>query len=538
MTLDSRKPLKLLIVEDDEDSRTLLQVLVSESSLPIDQVKAAESLDVAFQLLDENNFDVVLLDLDLPDSKGLDTLLRVSRKCPGTAIVVVTGEYDEGFGPKAIAMGAQEYLVKGKYDKYILAKSIEYAVERKRTHEMINRKQKNLEAIFDAVSIGMLLIDENMVVRRVNDAVRQMVHRGYLQIINSRVGTALGCVNSTYNEKGCGYSPACGACPLRKAVKTVLDSEQAVHTVQIQPTLNVDNKEITPWLCINAVPAAIDGRRHVVVAIDDVTERKRTEEKLKETMEIKSRFISIVSHELRTPLASLKEAIAVLLDGVAGQINDKQRKFLDMAKRNVDRLARLINDVLDFQKLDSGKMKLNIRDNDIDKVITEVYEVMTPYAKDKDIDFSLEFGDSLPQARFDRDKITQVLINLIGNAIKFTPPHGRVSVSVQHTPQDLSIRVRDTGRGIPKQALSKIFDRFYRVPWPGEQIQGTGLGLPIVKKIVMMHGGRIEVESKIDQGTTFTVFLPLNPKPYPEVSPAEADKILENSLVDNSLADN
>ena len=533
MNLDSRKPLKILIVEDDEDSRTLLQVLVSESSLPIDQVKSAESLDVAFQLLEENNFDVVLLDLDLPDSKGLDTLLRVSKKCPGRAIIVITGEYDEDFGPKAIAMGAHEYLIKGKHDKYMLSKSIEYAVERKRTHEIIDRKQKNLEAIFDAVSIGMLLIDENMIVRRVNDAVRQMVRREYLQIINHPFGSALGCVNSTYNEKGCGYSPACGACPLRKAVKTVLDSEQAVNAVQIQPTLIVSNEKITPWLCINAVPAAIDGRRHVVVAINDITERRRTEEKLKETMEIKSQFISTVSHELRTPLACLKEAVAIVLDGVAGQINDKQRNFLDMAKRNIDRLARLINDVLDFQKLDSGKMKFNIRDNDVTEVIGEVYETMVPYAKEKCVHFSLELKDNLPRARFDSDKIIQILANLVDNAIKFTPEHGHVSVCAQHQGQDLVIRIRDTGMGIPKEALPKIFDRFYRVNRPGKQIQGSGLGLPIVKKIVTMHGGRIEVESKPDQGTTFTVFLPLDSKPIPEVSPVEADEILENSLADN-----
>jgi len=221
-------------------------------------------------------------------------------------------------------------------------------IRRSKLEKILDRKQKNLEATFDAVPVGMLLVDENMIVRRVNDAIRQMVHRKYPEIINQPVGGALGCVNSTYNEKACGYSTACAACSLLKTIKSVLDSEQSAHGVEYQPTLKVGNKEIRPWLCISAEPAMIDGHKHVVIAVTDITNRKNTEEKLKETMEIKSQFISTVSHELRSPLASIKEGVSIILDEVLGEINNKQRNFLNIAKRNADRLARLINDVLDF----------------------------------------------------------------------------------------------------------------------------------------------------------------------------------------------
>ena len=271
----------------------------------------------------------------------------------------------------------------------------------------------------------------------------------------------------------------------------------------------------------------------MVVAIDDTTKREKAEEKVKEAIEIKSQFISTVSHELRTPLANMKEGISIVLDEVAGEINDEQRNFLNIAKRNIDRLAMLINDVLDFQKLEAGEMRLNIQENNIREATGEVRKTMALSAKRKGIDLSLKLADNLPRARFDRDKIIQVLTNLISNAIKFTPEQGQVSVCVQQQGQEWTIAVNDTGMGIPRDELPKIFDRFYRVHRPGKQIQGTGLGLAIVKKIVMMHGGRIEVESQINQGTTFTVFLPLAAKSTP-APPEKTDELPEKDLVNKA----
>jgi len=215
-------------------------------------------------------------------------------------------------------------------------------------------------------------------------------------------------------------------------------------------------------------------------------------------------------------------------------MNNKQRNFLDIAKRNIDRLAILINDVLDFQALDGSKFKLSAQESNINEVVEEVHKTMVSSAEGKGVDFSIKLEDNLPKAKFDSNKIIQVLTNLISNAIKFTPEKGRVTVCVQHQSEDLVIRVSDTGMGIPREALPKIFERFYRVHRPRKQIQGTGLGLAIVKKIVMMHGGRIEVESEVDQGTTFTVFLPSAAKSISEVPSEKMDELLEKTVVDDS----
>jgi len=136
----------------------------------------------------------------------------------------------------------------------------------------------------------------------------------------------------------------------------------------------------------------------------------------------------------------------------------------------------------------------------------------------------------LPRAVYDNDRIAQVLINLMSNGIKFTPQGGRVQVSAQRREEYLILKVSDTGYGIPKEDLAKVFDRFYRVYRPGKEIKGTGLGLTIVSKIIAAHGGRIEVESEVDQGTTFTVTLPLSGPASPAAPADEADRRLETVL--------
>jgi two-component system sensor histidine kinase/response regulator len=403
--------------------------------------------------------------------------------------------------------------------------------ERKRIHEILDRKQKNLELMFDAVPVGMLLVGEDLMVRRVNDAIRQMVRRAYTEIVNQPIGNALGCVNSAQAPGGCGHSPACQTCLLRRTVQSALNTDRPVEKIEMQPTYRVGGVEFRPWLSISAVRVMIDGHRHVVVVVNDITERKLAEQKLEETMEMKTQFVSTVSHELRTPLGCIKEGIGIVLDGIAGTINDKQRKFLDIAKRNVDRLAALINDVLDFQRLEAGKMRLNMQEGSISEVVTEAYRTMVSSARAKGIDFHLELEDNLPTARFDRDKIIQVLINLISNAIKFTPERGQIRIGARCHDEELVVQVSDTGMGIPKEALGKIFERFYRVHRPGKEVPGTGLGLAIVQKIVTKHGGRIDVESELDKGTTITVFLPIVSKCVADAPAREIDETVERTLV-------
>jgi signal transduction histidine kinase/ActR/RegA family two-component response regulator len=525
--------LKILLIEDDKIDQKSFEWLVREEKLPYDY-KIVDSISKARNLLSSERFDAIISDLLLTDG----TCFEILESFKDTPIIIVTGAGNEETAVKAIKAGAYDYLVKGidRHHLKMLPLTVENALKYKKLEAILDEKQKSLLAIFDAVPICMLLVDKNMVVKRVNDAVRQKVLRDYVQIINRPFGEALCCKNSTCNDKGCGFSPACKGCLLRKSITSALDSGQSVRKVEFQPVLIVDGKEFMPWFSASVEPVIIDGSKDVVIAIDDITDQKISEEKLKETMEIKSQFISTVSHELRTPLGCMKEAISIVLDGIVGRINEQQKKFLGMAKRNVDRLAVLVNEVLDFQRLEASRIRLDIQENDIAQVVEEAYQTMSALAKKAEIDFSLELEGNLPKAMFDSAQIIQVLTNLVSNAIKFTSNKGRVTVSVRRQDEELVIKVSDTGMGIPKEALPKIFDSFYRVHRPGVEIPGTGLGLAIVRKIVVLHGGRIEVESEVNKGSTFIVYLPLSGRPKPEVLPQPDDEALEEALVFEHVA--
>jgi two-component system phosphate regulon sensor histidine kinase PhoR len=229
-------------------------------------------------------------------------------------------------------------------------------------------------------------------------------------------------------------------------------------------------------------------------------------------------------------MTAMQEAVIIVLDEIAGKLNKDQKQFLDIAKRNLDRLSRLIDDVLDFQKLNAGKMKFHMQANDMATAVKEAYATMQPHAAKSKVGLAIELEPSLPAVVYDADRIMQALTNLISNAIKFTPAGGRVLVSARRREEHLVLQVSDTGYGIPKEDLPKLFNQFFRVHRPGKEIKGTGLGLAIVSKIVAGHGGRIEVESELDKGTTFTVLLPLTP-PHPEgETPEGIDRRLENVL--------
>jgi len=241
----------------------------------------------------------------------------------------------------------------------------------------------------------------------------------------------------------------------------------------------------------------------------DVTEKKRYERRLKELDKLKSDFVSNVSHELRTPLTAIKGSVDNMLDGLTGDLNEKQNRYLVRVKSNADRLARLINDLLDLSRIEAG-IKLKRTNLSLPTVAREVVESLGSVAAEKLISFEIECPDVNLTAWADPDRIVEVLTNLIGNAIKFTPTNGKVSLCLKRSGNEwVKISVADTGPGIPSDEANRIFDKFYQVTQPEKQkAMGTGLGLSITKALVEMHGGKIWLESEVGKGSIFSFILP------------------------------
>jgi len=246
----------------------------------------------------------------------------------------------------------------------------------------------------------------------------------------------------------------------------------------------------------------VNEERKFVGLIRDITERKRVEQ-------LKSDFVSVVSHELRTPLTSIRGSLGLLMSPVAGELPETARELLAIAVRNSDRLIRLINDILDLQKIESGEIAVNEEAIDVGSFLEHAVEDNQGIA-DK-FEVTLELKNDAPGAMVyaDRDRLMQVLTNLISNAVKFSPPGAAVELMLTHAGDDLCFAVTDQGPGIPEEFQSKIFDRFSQADTSATRKQGgTGLGLSIAQSIMELHGGSLRFTTETGEGTTFTFTLP------------------------------
>ena len=241
-----------------------------------------------------------------------------------------------------------------------------------------------------------------------------------------------------------------------------------------------------------------------VYLFDDITREKEIDQ-------MKSDFISLVSHELRTPLTSIIGFVSFILDGKAGEINDKQRNSLVRVQRQSKRLAALINDLLDISRIESGRIQMEQAPISILDIVTQRIDEIRPQADEKSIQLNLTAPESVPQIFGDEARMGQVFTNLIGNAIKFTPNNGEVSVKVEADGNLLHVEVIDTGPGIPPEERQKIFDKFYQLSDISTRQQGgSGLGLSISKSIVEAHGGKLWIDDgNQGKGSNFQFVLPL-----------------------------
>jgi len=231
--------------------------------------------------------------------------------------------------------------------------------------------------------------------------------------------------------------------------------------------------------------------------------------KLKEVDTMKSDFLSIMSHELRSPLASIQEGTNLLLEGIAGGISEKQKRLLTIILDADKRLLTLVNSILDLSKMEAGMMPYEFSEADIVSLIDDVIRESEPLARSRNLRIEKNMPDTLTVSHIDPERITQVLRNLLGNAVKFTPKGGYVRIASEVSEQRMKISISDNGPGIPHDELDRIFDKYQQAKFPsiGHQ-KGTGLGLAIVKHIITAHGGTVWAESEKGNGSTFTFSLP------------------------------
>jgi len=287
---------------------------------------------------------------------------------------------------------------------------------------------------------------------------------------------------------------------------------QAVHNYEIWQTLSktlaggeqqTSQVEITPgrrFLRVIATTLKTTELSGALVLFQDLTE-------LRALQTMRRELVGNISHELRTPLTTIKAIVETLQDGALSD-KDATCGFLSTIDKEVDRLTQMLTELTELSRIESGKVNFNVELMGINSLIEEAVSRMTPQADRQDISFVKELDSNIPAVRIDKDRIYQVLINLLHNAIKFSHPGGEITVSTGREGKEIIIRVTDTGIGIPAEDLPHIFERFYKVD-KSRSSSGTGLGLAIAKHTIQAHNGRIWVESIEGEGSSFYFSLPL-----------------------------
>lgn len=233
-------------------------------------------------------------------------------------------------------------------------------------------------------------------------------------------------------------------------------------------------------------------------------------DEVKKISKRKTDFVSSVSHELRTPLTSIKGYASILLSGKLGALPEEARQRMEKINQHSDELAQLVNDLLDISRIESGRIIMKREPQDLKIIAEEAADLLSMQLKEKQITLSTDIPADTYVVWADKSQLERVFINLIGNAIKFTPPKGKINISCHKVNKKVQVDIADTGCGIPAEAQEAIFEEFYRVDNPiNQQVKGTGLGLTLVKHIIEAHKGKIWVKSNLEAGSTFSFTLPL-----------------------------
>lgn len=354
-----------------------------------------------------------------------------------------------------------------------------------RTRELQASEEK-LSAILSGITDFILLIDKDRQVVWANDPAKKFFGE---EILNQACSNC-----SQVNAPG---HSCLGRLTLQK---------QKNHQSEIE--LFKDGERYIYWVTSNILNEENEDSG-IIEIFRDITVRKKAAEEIAKTIEIKNEFSSMVSHELRTPLTAIKESLALVIEEKCGPLNEEQIDYLNMSIRNIERLSRLINDVLYYQKLDAEKVIYKKEINDISSTIREVEKTMHPLIRKGKLTLLTDLQEILLPQSFDKDKIIQVLMNLLNNAIKFTES-GSITISTSISDGFVVITVSDTGIGIKPEYLEEIFKSFSQIAQACNRETGSsGLGLAICQKIILQHEGKIWAESEYGKGTRFSFTLPL-----------------------------
>lgn len=486
---------RILVVDDEQIMRDGCTRILSTEDL---EVATAESGEAGLEAITKGDgFDVVLLDLMMPGISGMEVLEAIRQVDLNILVIVITGYATVESAVEAMKKGAYDFIpkpftpdqlriiVNRALEKRALQREMELLkLEREKSLRDIATEKSRIGTIINCMGDGVLVCDRDSCVVLTNPAAGRMLGIQESSLIGNPLTECS--IDGTLTE-------------------TIMESLRSADTAF--PTVS---KELCPsgspstFLRAHTAPVKNDLGETLgaVTVLQDITG-------LKELDKMKSDFVAMVSHELRSPVASVQQQLSVILEGLSGELTERQLKMLTRAKERARGLLDLINDLLDLSKIEAGMAVQYKEPLGMEELLEKIHEAMLSEAEAKRLKLKLQVEPPLKLVQGDRSNLEGVFTNLVNNAIKYTPEGGEITIHVKCEGENVRVDVSDTGIGMSKEDLPRIFDRFYRVKSEKtRQIVGTGLGLSIVKHIVEAHLGTISVESEEGGGSIFSVVLP------------------------------
>lgn len=472
----------ILVIDDEPRIRDACQLVLSEKGF---DVEIAPDGEEGLSMINENHFDIVLVDLMMPTISGFDVLSEVRKHHPDTVVIVITGYATLEHSIEAMKKGAFDFIPK-PFTPDQLRAVVEKSLRHTRALKDISESKSRLRVMVNRLTDGVMTTDADKKIAQINPAFLHMLGDHGEEVIGRPV------------EEIISDKDMLEAIDQALAMPPEIFSEITNEfTTSTSGSEKIYSARCTPFR------GRIKENIGTITVLHDITSVKKMDQ-------MKSDFVSMVSHEVRSPMNSLLMQLKIIQDGLAGDVTEKQKEILERASDKILNLNNLVTELLDLSRIESGliaheKEQINIAD-----ILKDQQAFHSPYALENNIRIEIICPAQLPSILANRQSIEEVFSNLITNAIKYSPEGASITLLVEVENEYLKIQVKDTGFGIPKEDQEQIFTKFFRVKDSNTRhIHGTGLGLSIVKSIVESHHGSIKFTSAPGKGTTFTVLLPL-----------------------------
>ena len=529
--MTGNKSTMVLLIEDNPgDARLIKEMLrFSSNSNTRFELTHVERLDEAFKVIEEGSFDIILSDLGLSDSWGLDTFHKLHTHVPKVPTIVLTGLNDDVTGTRAVREGAQDYLIKGQVDCDILSRAIHYAIERKKSDEALRESEEKYSALVELSPDGIILLQAGKVIFANNSVYRlfdfdksDLIGADVFKLINGSLKLAVDGLDKYDRDM---------------IINNLSEAAKGHVTARTYRFPSSRKGRDLIWIEIHVTPIMYKGITSELILIKDITEQKKAEQSIKEknkelqvmggelqglnlnleqkvderTVEVenllkqKDEFVNQLGHDLKSPLTPL----VTLLPIIEGREKDSELKeLLVISIENVNYMKELVIKTLSLARLNSSNTEFHMGDVELSEEITMILRTKQHIFAEREITTENMVREGLI-VKADKLRLDELFDNLITNAIKYSNDGGSLAIYAEEEGDFVTIAIKDTGLGMTKEQLDHIFEEFYKVDPSRHDLDSSGLGLSICKRIVEKHGGKIWAESPGEgEGTTFYFTIP------------------------------